>query len=452
MHANRMRVRNQLGAAAICVLMVWASGHARAADRFVSTTGSDTANDCLVSTAPCSTIGHAITQAGSGDTVKVAGGQYFESLTVNYSTMLIFSGGWSTDFSARDLETTPTMFGHLRADADTGDVVDVTVDGFKLEELDVGSNAGGSLTGTIVNCRIRGGHDFRFNPFPGIDIGAYGSLNVSVSDTVVEQCSPGIKVFSGGSGSGTVALSNVTLRRNGGHYNGLSAVSLDSSTLNLVVNDSLITRNAQGMAVTAGNTSSLSLNVANSILSSNAGGGLAAIGRGGSLSATLTNSAVTRNHAVDGGGIFMSAYAGPPNSTSLTLTNVTIVGNRGKGGGGGLSVKSGTTNLTNTILWRNSTPAAADLRMDQFGGDMPVVNADHSDIRTRATVAGTFNDLGGNISADPMLRVAGGWPVLTKSSPAIDTGTCTGAPATDFEGDPRPTGAGCDMGADEFVP
>jgi hypothetical protein len=37
-------------------------------------------------------------------------------------------------------------------------------------------------------------------------------------------------------------------------------------------------------------------------------------------------------------------------------------------------------------------------------------------------------------------------------SPAIDTGTCTGAPSPDFEGDPRPTGSGCDMGADEFVP
>ena len=41
---------------------------------------------------------------------------------------------------------------------------------------------------------------------------------------------------------------------------------------------------------------------------------------------------------------------------------------------------------------------------------------------------------------------------LTAGSPCIDTGTCTGAPTTDFEGDPRPTGASCDMGADEFVP
>jgi hypothetical protein len=60
-------------------------------------------------------------------------------------------------------------------------------------------------------------------------------------------------------------------------------------------------------------------------------------------------------------------------------------------------------------------------------------------------------DLGGNISADPLFLSATDHH-LTASSPAIDAGTCAGAPGTDFEGDPRPTGTGCDMGADEFVP
>jgi len=61
-------------------------------------------------------------------------------------------------------------------------------------------------------------------------------------------------------------------------------------------------------------------------------------------------------------------------------------------------------------------------------------------------------DFGGNINADPLFVAAPRDIHLSAGSPAIDTGTCTGAPATDFEGDPRPTGAGCDMGADEFVP
>ena len=56
-----------------------------------------------------------------------------------------------------------------------------------------------------------------------------------------------------------------------------------------------------------------------------------------------------------------------------------------------------------------------------------------------------------NIDADP-LTVSSRDFHLTAASPCIDTGTCTGAPAVDVDGDPRPSGSGCDMGADEFAP
>ena len=39
---------------------------------------------------------------------------------------------------------------------------------------------------------------------------------------------------------------------------------------------------------------------------------------------------------------------------------------------------------------------------------------------------------------------------LSAGSPAVDAGICTGAPVTDYDGDPRPQGAGCDIGADEY--
>src|SRR5439155_14210829 len=103
--------------------------------------------------------------------------------------------------------------------------------------------------------------------------------------------------------------------------------------------------------------------------------------------------------------------------------------------------------VRDSILWGN--------RGDSPGRDLsvtttpPNVELDHSDV---GELRGPVTDLGGNISTNPLFVAAPANIHLSPGSSCIDTGTCTGAPTTDFEGDPRPTGAGCDMGADEFVP
>ena len=65
----------------------------------------------------------------------------------------------------------------------------------------------------------------------------------------------------------------------------------------------------------------------------------------------------------------------------------------------------------------------------------------------------------GNINADPLFVDPDGPDYipgnqdddlhLKSGSPCIDTGTATGAPDTDLEGNIRPQGAGYDMGAYE---
>ena len=61
----------------------------------------------------------------------------------------------------------------------------------------------------------------------------------------------------------------------------------------------------------------------------------------------------------------------------------------------------------------------------------------------------------GNFCGDPLfVRTAWGTVGdyhIQASSPAVDAGVCTGAPTNDFEGDQRPQGAACDIGADEFT-
>jgi hypothetical protein len=69
-----------------------------------------------------------------------------------------------------------------------------------------------------------------------------------------------------------------------------------------------------------------------------------------------------------------------------------------------------------------------------------------------ATTIADVNALAGannNISADPKFA---NYPVdfrISADSPCIDRGTALGAPTTDADGNPRPAGAGFDMGAYE---
>lgn len=52
------------------------AGTAQAADRYVATTGSDSSNQCTVSTTPCLTFNRAYQVATGGDTVHIAAGSY----------------------------------------------------------------------------------------------------------------------------------------------------------------------------------------------------------------------------------------------------------------------------------------------------------------------------------------------------------------------------------------
>ena len=85
----------------ICAQVVGATGQAQAADRFVSTAGSDTANDCLTGASPCRTVAHGLARGEWGHT-EGAGGRFRENPTVTDPTTLTLSGGWAEGFSVRD--------------------------------------------------------------------------------------------------------------------------------------------------------------------------------------------------------------------------------------------------------------------------------------------------------------------------------------------------------------
>jgi len=173
---------------------------------------------------------------------------------------------------------------------------------------------------------------------------------------------------------------------------------------------------------------------------------------------TLNNVIFTGNFAFYGGGIFNDTFSHP------SITNVTIAGNKAAYGGG-IANNVCSATILNSILWGNSAAAG-----NQMQNTSSFVTTSFSDIEDSwidgfgwDPALGT--DGGGNIDADPLfLRDPddgdGDWRTyadndygdlhLGSGSPAVNTGTNAGCPLIDLDGNPRPIGAYCDMGAYEF--
>lgn len=143
------------------------------------------------------------------------------------------------------------------------------------------------------------------------------------------------------------------------------------------------------------------------------------------------------DNAAEGNGGAVSVSAG-----TVSILNCTVTGNSAGGTGGGLDVAGeGTANVINSILWANGSDITGD------------------GIAVSYTLAEDGLLPGpGNVSADPLFLDQGSGEFgLTAASPAIDSALDDVAPATDREGDPRPTdGDGdltaiTDMGFDEFL-
>ncbi|HEX3122996.1 MAG TPA: choice-of-anchor Q domain-containing protein [Rhodanobacteraceae bacterium] len=169
--------------------------------------------------------------------------------------------------------------------------------------------------------------------------------------------------------------------------------------------------------------------------------------------ATLDNCTIASNVASAGAGAITNVNSGGAAST-VTLTNCTIVDNTGPSAGGITTDGSGgtaTTNLKNTIVSGNSPSNLAGI-----GVSAHVVSQGNN--LAGDDGGGFLIGAGDVVNTDPQLSPIGRYggkmqtllPRLT--SPAVNAGNNTGAPATDQRGVPRPIGGTVDIGAVELNP
>lgn len=76
-------------------------------DRYVAVTGNDWLNNCTDPAAPCQTVGQAVAVANPGETIRVAGGMYVETLTIQKT--LTLEGGYEAVNWTRDIALHETI-------------------------------------------------------------------------------------------------------------------------------------------------------------------------------------------------------------------------------------------------------------------------------------------------------------------------------------------------------
>ncbi len=454
--------------------------------RHVSTTGNDV-GDCTID--PCRTIGYAISQSVSGDTIDIAAGTYLPVHVVVDRSLSFKGAGPGSTIIDGSAGGTVMMIGASSSSLDVK-IAGVTVE-HGLAQIGGGiasvPGAGHANTIAVTTSRIVSN---RAVGAPGVGGGIYNGVGstMRISLTTVSR-NNAVGRQGGGSGQGagiynlgslnftdsTVsgntaqggggACSQIGGSGQGGGIYGLGTVLVMRSTLS-------------GNQATGGRGGSACINHGNGAPGGpGLGGGLDDAGAG---SITLVNTTMSANGANGGPGggcstACQGGNGGDGRGGSLesngqeTMLNSTIAGNLtapGKPGcnafggscghvgitsGGGLDI-GGSVKLTNTILAHNSAGTGPDC-------DGVVTSGGHNLLGYDSSCAG-FNGPGDLVNVDPLLGKLkkNGGPTKTMAlvhgSPAIDAAddaVCAAKPVNgiDQRGVSRPQGLHCDIGAYE---
>ena len=398
---------------------------------YVSTTGSDTANNCQSSGSPCRTIAYAVTLApASGGTIHVAAGTYTEpEVVVNKSVTITGAGVGSTIVQAASSAGTAADKRVFHVSLAGANVVfanltirygNKTTGGGGGIQSDVGSSGSVALFNVDVteNATTSDGgglNGYSFN-LTNVKITNNKAMNGATLAASTAGRGGGIRFFS------NLTATDVTISGNQAYqYGGMRSVDTGSITLMRVT--------VSGNSAGAGGTGGFSMETPHTVAIFNS---------------TFSGNTVTATGAW--GSNLTQASGG------MQLTNVTFYGS-----GAGPSVYTSTTlgvSLQNTLLANdgsgtNCGSTSAGIQFNSQGNNLS------SDSSCSALFANTttgnqhgvnpqIGTLGTNRSAKTQTHA------LLIGSPAIDTGTssCQSPDQTEIS---RPQGAACDIGAYEYT-
>lgn len=251
----------------------------------------------------------------------------------------------------------------------------------------------------------------------------------------------------------TVQNGNSSFNSGGGIYAALALYNI--SITNCIIRNNTAPRYGGGVYIDTNENITLENNL---VLDNTVTEDADNISRGGGISMitpfgnyTIRNNVIARNIAQgptdpQGGGLWVGWDLG----NIIHFIGNTIYDNEANKGGGVYFYLANTANVYNNIVYANTATEGGDIYFQSVINRIGH-NNDYSNMY------GTWTDSGDNLDTDPQLvDPANNNFHLQSTSPMIDKGTAAvpspGLPATDFEGDPRISGAAPDIGADEYIP
>lgn len=405
---------------AIAVAIVLDPVTASAADYFVKN-GGNNALDGLSPATAWATLGYAAGRVNPGDTVHVQDGSYqgfYLSRSGTAGNPITFRAAGTNVQITADNGITPDGINVEGAEH-------VVIDGFIVNNRTrAGIRTALSRFVTVRNCRA--GYNGRWGIFSGFA----DDFTVEFNETHHSQLEHGIYVSN--SGDRPIIRGNLVHNNHaaGIHMNGDVSQGGDGT-----ISNALVERN---------------------VIYGNGVGGGSGINMDGVSDSVVRNNLLYDNHA---SGISLYRIDGAAGSSGNLVINNTIVNASDARWCVNISGGSTGNTLRNNILYNHHSFRGVII-IDT--ASRPGFSSDDNSLMSRFSLNGGSSIVGfaawqaegydtHSFLATPadLFVTPGADFRLRPGSPALDTGTAAGAPASDVEGNPRPVGTGYDVGAYE---